>query len=228
MKNFKIIYLFIALLAFTFWGCEKEYENLYRVTFFPDITITGESLTFAPKGTTYQDAGAVSTENGVEIETKVVSNVNSSATGSYAVTYSAMNVDSFPASKVRKVLIYDPNTNATDISGTYTGNVARGPRVYNGNPVTLTKVEGQDGIYFISDWIAGFYDVGAAYKYGSAYRFLGYIQITANNDVVYLDQSNPWNNPFLGFVGTYDPATMKLHYEIQWATYTFVVDLTKN
>lgn len=228
MKNLRIIYLLTTLLAFTFWGCEKEFENHYRVTFFPNIVITGEDLVFTPKNADYQDAGANTTENGEEIETKVVSTVNSSVTGSYTVTYSALNVDSFPASKVRTVVVYDANTNATDISGTYSGDVMRSAvRGYKGNPVTLTKVEGMDGIYAISDWIAGFYDVGTHYNYGAAYRFVGLIQINANNEVILLDMANPWNDPFKSVIGTYDPATMKIHYEATWATYTFVVDLTK-
>lgn len=228
MKNNRILYLFIALLTVSLWGCEKEYETVTRVTYFPDITVTGAPIVFSPQNAAYTDQGAKSTENGKEIETKVVSTVNSSVVGSYSVNYSAVNVDGFSASASRKVIIYDPKTSTTDISGNYSGDVMRsGTRGYKGNPVTLTKVNGLNGIYAISDWIAGFYDVGSHYKYGPDYRFVGYIQITSDNKVVLLDMANPWGDPFTSVVGTYDPATKKINYSAKWLTYTFVVDLVK-
>lgn len=231
MKSIKITFLLTAILSFLILGCEKEYEDHYRVTFFPEIIMEGEKVVFSPKDGNYQDAGASSTENGEEIETIVTSTVDNSAIGSYSVTYSAVNVDGYAASLVRKVIVYDPNTNATDISGVYTGHVVRthatlATREFTGNPVTLTKVEGMDGIYQITDWIAGFYDAG--YGYGPDYRFVGYIQINSANEVVLLDMSNPWGDPFVSVVGTYDPATNKIDYVAKWLSYTFTIDLTKN
>jgi len=224
MKN---IYVFIAILSLALTSCDKDYEEHYRVTYYPDIVIEGESLVFSPVGETYVDAGANTTENGVEIETKVSSNVDDSAVGSYTVTYSATNVDGYDAEKSRTVIIYDPNTNTTDISGNYSGNVLRnGTRGYNGNPVTLEKVEGMDGIYAISDWIAGFYDVGTHYNYGPDYRFVGYMQINADNEVLLLDMSNPWGDPFNSVTGTYNPTTHVVSYVASWLSYNFVVDLT--
>lgn len=229
MKKLQLVYLVSTLLAFAFGGCDKDYEDHYRVTYFPTIVITGEDLVFIPLNADYQDAGANTTENEVEIETQVASNVNTSEVGSYAVTYSAVNVDGFPATAERKVIVYDPNTNTTDISGTYSGDVMRSEvRGYQGNPVTLTKVEGVDGIYTISDWIAGFYDVGTHYNYGPDYRFVGLMQINANNEVILLDMANPWGDPFDSVAGTFDPATGQINYSAEWVGYNFVVDLTKN
>lgn len=227
MKN-RIFYLLIALFTLSLWGCEKEYDSVTRVTFFPDIVVAGAPIVFSAQGSSYTDAGAKSTENGKDIETKVVSTVNSATIGSYSVNYSAVNVDGFAASASRKVIIYDPKTSTADISGQYSGDVMRNAvRGYKGNPVTLTKVAGMNGIYAISDWIAGFYDVGTHYKYGPDYRFVGYIQVTADNKVVWLDVSNPWNDPFTSVVGTFDPVTQKINYTAMWAGYSFVVDLTK-
>lgn len=227
MKN-KIFYLLIALLTISLWGCEKEYDSVTRVTYFPDIAINGQTVVFSAQNATYTDQGAKSTENGKEIQTKVVSNVNSAAVGSYSVVYSAVNVDGFSATAQRKVIVFDTKTSTGDISGTYSGDVMRnGTRGYKGNPIILTKVAGTNGIYEISDWIGGFYDVGTHYQYGPDYRFVGYIQITSENKVVLLDMSNPWGDPFSSVVGTYDPATQKISYSAKWLTYTFVVDLTK-
>lgn len=227
MKN-RISYLLIALLTISLWACEKEYDTVTRITYFPDIVVTGQPVVFSAQNATYTDQGAKSTENGKEITTKVVSTVNSSVIGSYLVNYSAVNVDGFAAEASRKVIIYDPKTSSTDISGQYSGDVMRnGTRGYKGNPIALTKVAGMNGVYAISDWIAGFYDVGTHYKYGPDYRFVGYIQITSENKVVLLDMENPWGDPFISVIGTYDPASKKINYTAKWLTHTFVVDLVK-
>ena len=99
---------------------------------------------------------------------------------------------------------------------------------YNNIPITLTKVEGLDGIYEISDWIAGFYADGRAY--GAVYRFVGFLQINASNDVILIEMSNPWGDPFDDVIGTYDPITKTISYTANWLdyTYAFVVDLVKN
>lgn len=227
MKN-RLVYLLIVLLILLLGGCKKEYESVSRITFFPDIVVAGAPIVFSVQNVNYTDPGAKSTENGKDIETKVVSDVNTAVVGSYTVAYSAVNVDGFSASASRTVIIYDPKTSTGDISGQYSGDVMRsGVRGYKGNPVGLTKVPGINGVYAISDWIAGFYDVGTHYNYGPDFRFVGYIQINADNKVILLNMSNPWGNPFLSVVGTYDPATKKISYTAKWLTYSFVVDLTK-
>jgi hypothetical protein len=114
-----------------------------------------------------------------------------------------------------------------DLSGTYSANVVRnGTNSYSGNPVTLTAVDGVTGIYEISDWIGGYYDVG--YGYGSAYAFTGIMQINGNNEVIELSMSNAWGDPFDSVTGSYDPATGVISYTADWlGKYSFVVDMAK-
>lgn len=228
MKHRKYIYILLAALALPFIGCEKKFEDASKITYFADIVINGETLLFSPTGVEYVDAGATATENDVPIEITTTSTVDNSTPGSYSVSYSATNSDGYSKALERTVIIYDADVNSTDISGAYTGNVLRNESEgYSNMPVTLTKVEGLDGIYQISDWISGFYAAGRGY--GGPYSFVGYIQINASNDVVLLGMSNPWGDPFDDVTGSYDPATGTISYTANWlGTYAFVVQLVKN
>jgi uncharacterized membrane protein YtjA (UPF0391 family) len=232
MKNKILILVVASMLAIVgFSGCKDESTaGVTDITYYPTIEILGDQLVYIGSGTDYVDAGANAVENGQSTDVVVTSNVDTSTPGSYTVTYSATNADGFSANAKRTVIVYDPNMSTVDLSGSYSGHVIRNAdpnREYSGNPVTLTAVDipGVTGIYEISDWIAGFYDVG--YEYGSAYAFTGLIQVNANNEVIELTMSNPWGDPFNSVTGTYDPATGVISYNASWLSYLFEVDLTK-
>lgn len=227
MKPIKYKYIILAIFAMVIAGCEKEYEDEVRITYFPDFEINGDEILYTPAGTPYADAGAVATENDQEIEVTTTSNVDSNTPGSYTVGYTARNSDGFSKTVERKVVVYDPNVNTTDISGVYNGSVVRnGSEGYSNIPVSLTKVEGLNGIYTISDWISGFYANGR--NLGNSYKFVGLLQINAQNEVILLDMSNPWGDPFDNVTGTYNPATNTISYTANWIQiYAFVVNLVK-
>lgn len=228
MKNiiFKSIILFTLVIVFA--GCEKEYLDESRITYFADITIAGDETVFIASGSAYDDAGATATENGEPITVNVSSDVDTDTPGSYTVDYAATNSDGFDKTVSRSVIVYDAvgGLNQTDFSGTYSANVVRNEAIsYEGNTVTLTQII--PGIYRVSDWIGGFYDQG--YGYGPAYGFVGYMQITESNEIVLLSMSNPWGDPFDN--GAYDtsvdPATSALAWTVSWlgGGYVFVVDM---
>lgn len=229
MKSKILFLLLLSGLAIAgLSGCKDvTTAGVTQITYYPDIVIKGDLITYVAAGSNYTDAGATATENGKAIDVKVSSNVDTSTPGSYSVSYTATNVDGFSKTSKRSVIVYDPKLSTVDLSGTYTANVARGSKKYNGNPVTLTavKIPGVTGIYQISDWIGGFYAVG--YNYGSNYAFKGLMQINGNNQVIELSMSNPWGDPFNSVTGTYDPATGTISYSASWLTYVFVVSMTK-
>lgn len=227
MKSIKYIYILAAIIGIMFTGCEKEYKDETRITYYPDFEFIGNEVVYAPIGVNYVDEGVKVTEKGVEIPFEVSSNVNSGAFGSYAVSYTAVNSDGYSKTVERKVIIYDPNVSTEDISGEYNGSVVRNSSEgYQNNTVTLTKLEGVTGLYEISDWIAGFYSVGRGN--GDSYNFVGIIEIKNDNQVISLDMSNPWGDPFDDVIGTYDPATKTISYNATWlGRYTFVVNLVK-
>lgn len=227
MKIKNIAYLLFASLSISFASCEKQYEDNLAITYYADIKINGDQTVFVPTGSTYNDAGAVATENGVEIEMETVSDVNTTKPGTYAVSYSAQNSDGYAKTVQRDVYVYDANVSQTDHSGEYLGDVVRnGTASYSGNPISLTNT-GIAGVYYISDWIAGFYDAGR--KLGAAYRFTGIMQINSSNEVIEISMSNPWGDPFDSVTGSFDPNTNSISYSAFWldGTYEFAVKLVK-
>jgi hypothetical protein len=107
----------------------------------------------------------------------VVNNqVDATKLGVYEVIYSAINADGFPASASRTVAVCNTNV-TTDISGTYKVNVPDSyrktistgavikydavPGDVAGYTVTITKLA--PGIFYVSDFFAGFYHVRAGY-----------------------------------------------------------------
>lgn len=188
MKNSRIIYLLTALLAFSFWSCEKEYESHYRVTYYPTFEMTGDEVIYNPFGTAFTDPGVKATESGEEIEvTTAISgdffgatSFNANATDRYLYTYSATNSDGYSASTSRIVYNINSGDLVNNIEGLYTSTVVRngasGAQYTNMKYVAITKTGANT--YMLSDAIGGYYDMGRSY--GAAYRAPGMI-ITANN-----------------------------------------------
>lgn len=230
MKNKILLILIVGLTVAGLSSCTKETTlGLTSLTFYPDITMNGEPLLFIAQGEDYVDAGATATENGEPIEVETSSDVDTSTPGSYSVGYKATNTDGFSKTVSRSIVVYDGNLSNVDLSGDYTANVDRnGTESYSGNTVTLTPT-GVSGVYYMSDWIAGFYADANGRGYGANYAFSGVIQINGNNEVVELEMTNPWGDPFDSVVGTYDPATGIIKYDAGWleGTYVFVVDMSK-
>lgn len=232
MKNKILLLLMIGLAVAGMSSCTKETTaGMTGVTFYPDIVMNGEPLIYVKLGETYTDEGASATENGTPIDVVVSSNVDTSTPGSYSVGYKATNQDGFSKTVSRDIVVYDGNTSTYDLAGEYSGHVIRNSsaaREYT-LPVTLTAIDGVDGVFEISDWIAGFYAASPDYGYGPNYAFVGIIQINGDNEVIELAMTNPWGDPFDSVVGTYDPATGIIKYTAYWldGTYDFAVDLTK-
>lgn len=231
MKN-KTSILFIlvlTLLTFSFSGCENETTSGFTdITYYPDIVMEGDETVFVQLGENYTDPGATATENGVPIDVTSSSTLNSGVIGTYYINYSAVNVDGFSKTVRRKIYVYDSNLNTNDLSGTYNANVSRvsssASESYSDNPVKLTPTS-IPGLYYIDDWIAGFYAIGR--DYGNSYNFKGLIQINGDNEILELDMSNPWGDPFSSVLGVYNPNTGVIAYSAKWLSYTFVVDMAK-
>ncbi len=238
MKN-KILYLFMLVLATGFYSCDKDTTGgVTLMTYYPSIEMQGDNPVAVAIGSNYQDAGVYSELFGVDVTDKVevASNVSTDAGGVYQVSYTVTSTDGYQRTETRTVIVCDINYNHDDLSGPYTGSVKRttlsngGTRSYSGNPVTLTKTSLGYGIYEISDWIAGFYAVGAAYNYGPNYAFSGLMQVTGENKIVLISMKNPWGSPFTQMSGAYDATTGDISWTTNWNNnaYKFEVVITKN
>jgi len=228
-----LLYSFLLTLFFGAVSCDEESEDISTLTSYVTITLEGDDIVFHPKGTAWAEPGYTATENGVDVAEGVIATTpDVDNIGSYTITYSAVNSDGYAGAVSRKVVVYTPGLSTVDISGTYSGDVLRtrndgGSNVnFAGNEVVLTATS-VPGLYYISDWIAGFYSVG--YGYGAGYAFTGYVEMVSPTEFNHIESSNPWNDPadeVLNF--NYDVATGVFSYNFFWlGKYDYAVTLTK-
>ena len=173
----KYLYILLFVITGTLVSCvEDDTDGVSKITNYPIITMNGDSELFLTQGSTYTDAGAVSTEGGVEIETITSISKGESfglafstdAPDKYVVTYSAINVDGF-AGNALKTLWVKPTTGdlVTDLSGLYISSVQRGGAFdvlaqYTDMKYIFIKKTGTN-TYAISDATGGYYSIGRAY-----------------------------------------------------------------
>jgi hypothetical protein len=233
MKN---IYNLLILIAFATFvsSCKKELtsEGVSRLTYYVTFELNQGSLVLNPKGTAYADPGIKAMEGTTDVSSKVTvsGSVNTNKVGLYVLTYSATNSDGYSASVERTVIVYDPAAPATDLSGDYLSNVSRisPSRSFTGLSVSLTKIA--PGFFYVSDFLGGFYDQGANYRYGPTYALTGYMVLNADNTLSYISSHNiAWDDSANSFSnGVYNPVTKGLTWRVSYTSsnYTFVVTLT--
>ncbi|BEH00365.1 BT_2262 family domain-containing protein [Bacteroides sedimenti] len=227
----KILYSILACLLVLFTSCEKTTEDTSKITYFVTYMMNGDQTTLVPVGTTFTDPGVVAKEGEKDVTSKmtVSGSVNANKIGLYTITYSAVNVDGFASSTTRTVIVYDPNV-TTDISGEYklaatSYRLRAGAKVYYSDyKVNLTKLA--PGIFTVSDFFGGYYDIRA--KYGSRYAMTGLVNLTTDNRIMLLSSKvEGWGDSLDGLNnGTYNPDAKSIHWEADYAgSMTFFVDL---
>ncbi|MDR0506357.1 MAG: DUF5012 domain-containing protein [Dysgonamonadaceae bacterium] len=231
----KIIYSML-LCGLVFAGCKDiTTEDPSKITYFVDFEILGDKTFLVEKGEAFVDPGVIAKEGDVDVtaNVKVENNVNTNELGVYKVTYSAINVDGFPASASRTVVVYNPAV-SVDISGAYTVSagshrlaITSGAQVaYSGYPVNIVKTA--PGIFYVSDFFGGYYAVRAGY--GSSYAMTGYISLNEDNTIDLLSSLvNGWGDSLDDLAdATYDPATETVAWGAKYvASYSFNVILNK-
>lgn len=214
----------ICLSMTTLTSCNDDNDQLTdsRLTYYPVLEIQGDDFVQVPIGTSYTEQGCKATLNGEDYSANVKTegSVDSNSPGLYSITYSATNADGFTVSATRTVAVCDP-TITTDISGTYTTqdgsyrNYSGTITNYAGYSVKITKAA--PGIFYVSDFLGGWYDQRAGY--GSAYAMTGYFQLLADNSLVQLSSYVAgWGDTADYCEGaTYDPATGTISYVVGYA-----------
>jgi len=191
VANFLVI-LFVAGL---FSSCDKEEEIINtptevghsRVTYFVDLTLTGDPIVSIPVGGSFTDPGAVATENGQPVDVTVDGQIDNSQVGLYTVNYTAINKDGFPKSVSRLVFVTPgPEVAGTDLSGSYS---LVGASLIS----TVTKVA--PGVYQMDNL-------------NHPLTPISWYLISSNGlDITFPVQATPYGD--LDGSGTYDPATKK-------------------
>ena len=224
MKKILLYGLMLCLSVTALTSCNDDNDQLTdsRLTYYPVLEIQGDDFVQVPIGTSYTEQGCKATLNGEDYSANVKTEgyVDSNTPGLYSITYSATNADGFTVSATRTVAVCDP-TITTDISGTYTTqdgsyrNSSGTITNYAGYSVKITKAA--PGIFYVSDFLGGWYDQRAGY--GSAYAMTGYFQLLADNSFVQLSSYVAgWGDSADYCEGaTYDPATGTISYVVGYA-----------
>lgn len=185
MKNRKLIYILLAALFIPFSGCQKEYEDESRITYFPLFEMDGESEVIHTVGEPYTDGSVTATEEGkpLQVSVQVIGDVtgysgttvNVDVIDKYSITYSATNADGYVGTSTRTVYIAPPTGDlVTSLEGIYLSSVQRTPSFavipqYTGlKYIYVWKTE--DNKFEISCALGGYYFIGRNYGYGFAFQ----------------------------------------------------------
>jgi hypothetical protein len=219
-----------------FISCEEETtQDISRVTHYVSLEMKGDQIVLVPVGSSYVDEGVVATEGEDDITSSVITrgSVNTSTIGLYYINYQAQNADGYSSSIERTIIVYDPDV-TIDLAGTYTtadGSyrhwLSDGAKVlFSGYKINISYTA--PGIFYISDYMGGYYDQRAAY--GSAYAMKGYFKLNADNTLDALSGDIAgWGDSFASFEnGKYDPASGSLYWELGYAgSMIFYITLNK-
>lgn len=215
----------LCTVAFCMLSCQKEEMTDSRPTYYPVFSIVGDEFQIVPVGSSFEDQGCKATLNGEDYSSYVVAygadDVDPNSPGLYEITYVAVNPDGYSSECTRTVAVCDPSI-TTDISGTYTVQESAA-RNYGGNispyksGLNVKFTEVAPGLYYVSDFFAGWYDQGAGY--GSNYAMKGYMQLLADNTLKAISASVAgWGDSYDDFRdGQYDPETGIISWNVDYA-----------
>lgn len=179
MKSKLLSIILLALAAFLPAGCSDSTEGMTDITYYAVLTLEGDATVYVDKGSTYVDPGYSAEMNGEDVtdQVVVVSDVDTSTSGVYTVTYTITNDDGFSSSSTRTVVVTDPND---PVEG-YWDTDANSYRWYSdaatvyGSSYAVLIINNGDGTYYVDDLLAGWYRDRAGY--GDSYAMTGDIEI---------------------------------------------------
>ena len=223
MKKNILLIAALALLTLGFTSCEKKSAGLTSITYYADIQLEGDSYMVVAKGSTFVDPGFSATMAGKDVtdQVEVVSDVDTSASGIYTITYSIVNADGFPSSATRTVVVLD----ITDpIEGIWKVDQASSFRIYDGGAPGAYKgafefliLADPRGFYYVEDLMAGWYAQGAGY--GSNYAMMAYVAVAPDFSLQLLASAVPgWGDEADDLQdGVWDPTTNTISYVLFYA-----------
>nr|PZN48418.1 MAG: hypothetical protein DIU61_18790 [Bacteroidota bacterium] len=129
-----IIPTLTLLTGILFGACETDdTAHVSIVTTYPVINLNGDEFIIVPVGTPYSEPGAIALVGEDELPVDIIGGVDDDEPGVNTIIYSATNTEGFVRSQERDVVVYDPATDAVDLSGSYV-------REATGVTVTVTKI----------------------------------------------------------------------------------------
>ena len=138
-------YSLIIVSVFFLFSCDKETENISRVTEYASFEMQGDNFMFVLRNSTFTDPGVIAREGETELSVETNGTVDTSTPDVYTIQYSAKNSDGFSASVERTVAVVS-SIPTTDLSGEY--KIVHATRT---NKTTITKNNGVVGYYHATD-----------------------------------------------------------------------------
>jgi hypothetical protein len=229
MKN-KIFFLTVLVLVISgLSSCKKETTaGFTKMTYYPTLEVLGDPVVIAPLGVSYVDAGVKAILQGEDVssQVKVTSNVNSNVGGAYSVEYEITNADGYKRTASRIVYVADatPSLISTGEHTVLTGTNRLRAGVttnYSGYPILILQTS--PGVFYISDFLGGYYDKRAGY--GSNYACTGKFRLNADNTLTLISSYViGWGDSLSALTNaSINPVTGKISWTAKYAGMDFNV-----
>ena len=91
-------------------SCNKiSTEGETSITYYPTLSLEGESVIVVDKGTQFTEPGYSAILNGIDVTESVVvtSNIDVNKSGFYTITYTITNADGFAKNASRQIIVMD-------------------------------------------------------------------------------------------------------------------------
>lgn len=223
----------MALVVLALTSCtDRDSEGLTRFTTYAVITMQGDDYMVIDKGAAFADPGVKADLGGEDVSADIVikSDVDTSKSGVYSVSYSYTNADGFSSAANRTVVVLDPNDPVEGFWYTDPSSY----RLYNGNQTAFGNyfevliINDGHGTYTIDDVLAGWY--GQRAGYGAKYYMGAVLTLDGDNNLDCIYSYIPgWSDGLTDFAdGKFDPEAGTITYMAQYVSgMQFFVTLTK-
>lgn len=147
----KSVAFILIVLGSLISSCEKDpiisnadMVGTSKVTYYPIITLSGNSIVAIPNGSAFTDPGVHAVAGTTDVPVVTSGLIDAGKDGVYSLTYTATNADGFSSTANRTVVVYttSPEAAANDFSGTYL-------RPATGVTSTWTKIA--PGVYVVQN-----------------------------------------------------------------------------
>lgn len=220
MKKLAYLMAFVFTLALTSCG-EDSTAGMTDITYYAELTLEGETTMYVDKGDAYEEPGYSAVMNGEDVtdQVEVTSNVDTSTSGVYTITYSIVNEDGFYTTSTRTVIVLAPNDPIEGYWDTDENSYRdyEGQTAY-GDSYEILIINNGDGTYYVEDLLGGWYYYRAGY--GSSYAMTGNIAIDDSTVTLVDSYIAGWGDG-LDYLdqGTYDATTGTLSWHVSYAGY---------
>lgn len=187
-KNFLSAIMFLIGAITLLSSCSKDTtEGETFITYYPTLSLEGETYMVLAKGSEYQEPGYVAILNGKDVteDVKISHDINKDQPGLYSITYSIANADGFVKSATRQIFVADINDPVEGLYKTTLAShrmMADGTRTDYGKEFYLNILSNGDGTYTINDMLGGYYEQRAGY--GSDYAMVGVFSVEDDGTIV--------------------------------------------